>query len=258
MATHPKRMNGCEAGVPGFTMIEVIVSTALMSVILSAGYFCFLSGTASQKIIESRREMIQSARVAMAIISADLRSAYPLSKEKDLVGMDRILDGIHADNIDFATLNYQPRAPGEGDFCEVSYFVRKEEVSGSFSLCRRRDPGLDPEPFSGGEVDVIARGIEGLQLTYYDGFEWFDEWGDPRNTKRGEITWLDPNNLSGMPEAVQITIKLVPDADPSRDANLDQGSDEPALVFETVARLDLVGMSSRAELEDEESGGGAL
>src|SRR5258707_251491 len=103
----------------GLTLIELVISSALMTLILASAYLCLSSGLSSQKLIESRAEIAQSARVAMARLTADLRSACPLSKDIAFLGMQRTLGDVQADNLDFATHNYTPHRAGEGDFCQV-------------------------------------------------------------------------------------------------------------------------------------------
>jgi len=228
-----------------------------MALILASGYMCLNSGFASQKLIESRADAVQSARVAMSIMSADLRSACVLSKEFQFLGMHRMMGDAEADNLDFGTHNYTPRRPGEGDFCEVSYFVGIEPQSGQLSIWRRRDPTPDDEPLSGGSREEIARGVRGLQFEYYDGIEWFDEWGDPEGRRaKSQNSVLDPPNLTGLPDAVRITMWIDPSpkrrgragAPPpaaTRDNGMDSASSaassatEAALVFQTVVRLNL-------------------
>src|SRR5690349_6868769 len=104
----------------GFTLIEMLISVALAAMIITAGYMCLSSAIATQKIIEPRVEVFQNARVAMNLISADLRSACPLAVEFAFLGTPRTLGNAEADNLDFATHNYTPRHPHEADFCEVS------------------------------------------------------------------------------------------------------------------------------------------
>src|SRR5437016_3900826 len=71
----------------GFTLIEIVISSALMALILVSGYACLNAAVSSRKTIEPRLEVFQNARVAMAIMSADLRAACPLSKDYDFLGM---------------------------------------------------------------------------------------------------------------------------------------------------------------------------
>src|SRR5687767_6102260 len=105
----------------GFTLLELVISAALMAMVLAASYVCLNAGFSTRKIVESRTEAAHSARVAMALITADLRSACALSKDFEFVGMDRSLGDVEADNLDFATHNYTPRRQREADWCEVSY-----------------------------------------------------------------------------------------------------------------------------------------
>src|SRR5436305_14851412 len=64
-----------------FTLIELVISASLMAMILTAAYLCLNAAIAGQKLIEPRAEVIQNARVIMAMLGADLRSACPLSKD---------------------------------------------------------------------------------------------------------------------------------------------------------------------------------
>jgi type II secretion system protein J len=224
----------------GFTLIEMVISAAIMSIILTAAYVCLTSGLRSQKVVEARADLVQSARVALGLMCADLRCAKPLSKEFEFLGMQRTLGEAQADNLDFGTCNYTPKRAREGDFCEVSYYIAEEPESGSLALWRRRDPTPDDEPLSGGSREEIARGVRQLRLEYYDGFDWFDTWGDPSGKRKKDDSFKLQPNLSGLPEAVRITLSI--------GSTKTQEQDEPPLTFQTVCRLNLAGAT-------EDSGG---
>ncbi len=231
---------------PGaFTLLEVVIGAALMSLILVSAYLCLHAALATQKLIEPRVEVLQTARVAMALMSADLRCACPLSSDYDFLGTHRMLGDTETDSIDFATHNYTPRRAREGDFCEVSLFVDKDPSSGQLSLWRRRNPRIALDPLSGGSREQLAQGVVALKFEYSDGLDWYDSWGD---TDRGkaQFSLRQHPNLSGMPEAVRITLWL--DPNPRRKSPDDQESNtnEPPLVFQTVARLNLVDSSQSA------------
>src|SRR5271170_5422359 len=99
----------------GFTLIELVISAAVGAMILMGAYLCLSAGLASQKMIDPRVDVLQSARVVLAMMSADLRAACPLDKEYAFLGMHRALGIADADNLDFATHNYTPRRDHEGD-----------------------------------------------------------------------------------------------------------------------------------------------
>jgi hypothetical protein len=244
-------------------LIELIISAVLMSMILVSAYFCLNAAVSSQKMIEPRVEIIQNARVAMAIMSADLRGACPLSTNNQFLGMHRMLGEMDADNLDFATHNYTPRRPHEGDFCEISFYVEKDPVSGTCTLWRRRNPTLALDPLSGGSREEIARGLVGLTFEYYDGFDWYDTWGDVEGNGKQLTSAREHPNLFGMPDAVRITLLFdrnprprappapakaaSPETAEAPAAPRDSAKDtsEPALVFQTVARLNLAHSAER-------------
>ena len=234
----------------GFTLIELVISSALTAMILVSAYVCLRGAVSSQKLIETRADALQTARVAMSLLTADLRSASVLSKDYEFIGMSRMIEKVEADNIDFGTHNYSPRALREGDFCEVSYFVQKSEETDTYSLWRRRDPTPDPEPFSGGKREQIAENILGIRFEYYDGFEWFDEWGDPDGRRLQSESLLDPGNLTGMPDAVRITLLMDSNQMSDSKTSLPIENRDPPLVFQTVARLNLAARPSSSSSGD--------
>lgn len=232
----------------GFTLVEVLISAALMSIILVAAYLCLHGAVASQKVIEPRATVFQNARVAMALMSADLRSACPLSKDSDFLGMHRTIGSTPADNLDFATHNYTPRRAGEGDYCQISLYLDKDSQTGLYTLFRRRNPAIALDPLSGGTREEIATGLVGLQFDYYDGYEWYENWGEVDRRSKSRTSRKEQYNLEGLPEAVRITMWF--DSNPKPKSTKSSGPEEaqpeakdkiiePPLVFQTIARLNL-------------------
>jgi prepilin-type N-terminal cleavage/methylation domain-containing protein len=223
----------------GFTLIELVISAGLMSLILVSAYLCLHAALSSQKLIEPRVEVLQSARVALALIAADLRCACPLAKDFDFVGTHRMMGEAESDSLDFATHNYTPRRAREGDFCEVSLFLDKNPRSGQLSLWRRRNPRISTDPLSGGSREELAKGVLGLRFEYSDGVDWYESWGEAEGRGKEQFSLRSHPNLSGMPEAVRITLWLNPNPHQKPDNELESSTNEPPLVFRTVARLNL-------------------
>ncbi len=230
-----------------FTLIEVMISSALMALILVSAYLCLGAGFSAQKMVEPRAEIIQNARVALALISADLRAACPLSQDNDFLGMSRTLGDIRADNVDFATHNFTPRHPREGDFCQESFYVDQDRETGQFSLFRRRNPTIGLDDLSGGSKEEIAKGVVGFRLEYFDGDDWYDSWGQVKETGKQRTPSRSENNLSGLPEAVRITLLM--DSNPKKkdpDVAVSEEKMEPPFVFQTVVRLNLAGTTQNS------------
>lgn len=241
----------------GFTLVELVISAALMTLILVSAYLCLSSGVAGQKLIDSRVDAVQSARAALALMTADLRAACPLSKKIEFLGANQKLGEVEAGNLDFGTRNYTPKRAREADFCEVSYFLKKDKNSGNYSLWRRRDASPDPEPLDGGAQEEIARNVHGLKFEYYDGLDWYDEWGDANGPAKAENSLKDHPNMYGLPEAVRITLSFdfVPG---SKSKPLKEGETaEPPLVFQTVARLNLAPVTLHKASSSYSSSGGS-
>ncbi len=234
----PKR-HECRSSL-AFTLIEVVISAALMAVILTAAYLCLSACIQGRNMVEPRADTIQTARVAMALLTADLRDACSLSPDAPFLGMQRTVGEVEADNLDFATHNYTPRRPNEGDFCEVSYYV-EQDPDGSFSLWRRRNPTLAPDPLSGGSKEEIADNLLGVRFEYFDGLDWYDDWGDINSTENGgtKSAAADQNISWGLPEAVRITLMLDSHPEARRSENTGERVPGPPLVFQTVAYLNL-------------------
>ena len=230
----------------GFTLIELVISAAVMAIILVSAYLCLSACLSGQKLIESRAEVLQNARVALAVVAADLRGACPLTPDSPFVGMHRMLGEVQADNLDFATHNFTPRRAREGDYAQVSYFLEKDPASHQYCLWRRRHPTLALDPLSGGSREEIARGLRGARFEYYDGFDWYDNWGDAPGQRQAQYSWRERENLTGLPEAVRITLWFDPDPAPPTPASTAEVRSEPPLVLQTVARLNLAAAARRS------------
>lgn len=222
---HPTRSSA-------FTLIELVVSSALMAVVLGAAYACLQAAISTRRTIEPRSDHAQAARIALALLSADLRAACPLHKGPEFLGT------ATPGHLDFATHHFTPRRDGEGDYSCVSWFIEADPVSGESILFRRRNPSLAPDPLSGGRRDEILRPVHDLTFEFYDGFEWFDSWGDPNGEAKQANSFRPRPNLVGLPTAVRITLAVpgerIPSASPGNTA-----TNAPPLLFNTVVRLEI-------------------
>jgi len=247
-----------------FTLIEVVISAALMALIVVSAYLCLNAAVSSQKMIEPRATVFQNARVALALMAADLRCACPLSKDSAFLGMHRMIGTMEADNLDFATHNYTPRRPREGDYCQVSLYLDKDPESGQFALYRRRNPALALDPLSGGNREEIAQGLLGLRFDYYDGSDWYESWGETDRRSKAQNSRRERYNLAGMPQAVRITLWFDsnPKTKPAASSGIAVASSStgepataPPFVFQTVARLNLATASEKVAESSSDTGG---
>ena len=236
----------------GFTLIELMISAALMAIVIGSAYACLTAGLSGKRLIEARADGAQSARIALNMMAQDLRSTIPMRGNVEFLGMRRTVGSADADNLDFSTRNYNPKKLREPDYCEISYFLVRETGSDGFLLLRRRDPTPDPQPLEGGSQEEIARGVRSLRFEYYDGFDWFDDWGDPDGKTKG-MTY-PPSNSYGLPEAVRITIVFDPETKRKPDdARTEDETAKAPMTFQTVTRLDLAPMFNQQAIASQNS-----
>lgn len=220
-----------------FTLVELVISVALLTLVLGAAYACLQAALGTRRTLEPRSDRFQAARVTLALLTADLRSAAPLHKGPEFLGAPRQLGKLSAGNLDFATHHFTPRLDGEGDYASVSWYVETDPATGEGVLWRRRNPGFSPDPLSGGRREEILRPVEGFDLQFYDGFDWFDTWGDPNGRARQENSFRDRPNLVGMPKAVRITLTLPGEATPASGNASGTSTNAAPVSFEAVVMI---------------------
>jgi general secretion pathway protein J len=193
---------------PGLTLVELMVATAILSIVASMVWASFDQGYRATRAVESSQDRYHEAQVALSVITRDLASAY-LSKHVNpqephalyvFAGEDR--SGI--DRIDFASFSHRRtiRDVHDSDQCEVGYYGAPDEEDGSVTnLIRREAAIIDEEPDRGGRLLVLVRDITEFDLTYYDREqdEWVESW-DTTQASTGQ-----PDRL---PDQVRIVLTL--------------------------------------------------
>ncbi len=189
----------------GFTLLEVLVSMAILVIIMAALYSAYTTNVEAIQIARQNGEVHQMARIVLDRMTKDLQSALiQLSVPSDkirlgLVGEDREVDGRRADRVDFTTVTHLPlteKGPAS-DLCEIGYLIEEDSEDKIFVLFRRDDPSVDEDFTKGGSLQEMARNVLEFNLTYQDpGGEESDKW----------------NTLEGMPASglpVLIKVRLV-------------------------------------------------
>ena len=195
----------------GFTIAEVLITVAIMSLMLVA----ITRVLNSVRITRDRVHNIQETQLAgpliVDMIVRDLRGIHVTDRPRatHLSVEDRVEYGLDADRIDFVTTTNSREALIDGDqrlradICEVGYMARIRPGDDQFlELYRREGFGVDDEPFSGGRYTFLSDRVKALTIDVYpeDGpdIEPLPEWG-------GEVS--DPE-FQGLPAWVEIRLTL--------------------------------------------------
>lgn len=193
----------------GFTLIELLVAMTLFSVVMTAVYGAFSTGAQVWRLGERDTQVFQDARVALTLMSKELRCSFAEAGHLFLGEDDRSGDREN-DRLEFYTVR-PPLEPGEdreARILKVSYYVdeapggrgyvlkREEEVvTGSIPTEKETAArGKRERPI---EMDkpwrcILAANVDSLDFHY----SWGEQWVPV--CKKG----------FGMPGDIRIVLKL--------------------------------------------------
>ena len=186
----------------GFTLMEVLIATAILAIVMAIVYGSFVQTKRVIGKAEGAVDELRGVRAAFNRIMWDLNMAFispqPTNQTDNntfFVGTDDSFSGYPNDSIDFTSYSNKIRNKDakESDQTEVGYYI-KRNFDGKSVLMKREKRRIDSNPLSGGKSYEISEDIVGLNFRYLDQGGWSDSW-DSR-TKSPPST----------PEAVEITI----------------------------------------------------
>lgn len=183
----------------GFTLIEVLISIAILAAITSLLFGAFSALKKSKDGLTRLQDRQREGRLAMARITREIQGAYlsahmPINQallvQKTIFKGER---GTPADRVDFtAFANARlERDSHVSDQCELSYYGSPNpDGSSTTDLVRRIDSTIDLEPTKGGKVEVLATDIDLFDLQYLDAQtgQWQENWDTTQAT--GQIDRL--------------------------------------------------------------------
>ena len=177
----------------GFTLIELMVAIAVLSMISILIYSAFSGMKRSREGIQRVSDRYREGRLAMARITRELQGAYvsshiPIDQSIQVVKTAFIATrGTPADRVDFDSFSNVriDRDSHESDQAEISYFgAPNPKRQGTTDLVRRVSSRLDLKPERGGRTEVLATDIDLFDLEYLDPLtgQWTDGWDTTQAT----------------------------------------------------------------------------
>jgi general secretion pathway protein J len=171
----------------GMTLLEVLVSLAILAMISLLIYGAFDSMSRGRTGEGERSERARQGREALLRMTRELSESF-LSLHNppvlSLLTRTTVFVGQNStpfDRVDFTAFAHRrmTRDAKESDQCEVGYFASDDpEVSGKTDLARREQTPIDLDPLRGGVVNVLAENIEAFDIRYLDPLTgtWGDTW----------------------------------------------------------------------------------
>jgi type II secretion system protein J len=184
-----------------FTLLELLVAMALMVVTAACLYSALYTGFRARRSAISAVEPTSLAINAIELLKQDIYGVLPPSGvlAGAFLGTDSIgVKGVDADSLEFYTTHiYADDNHPVGGLGKIE-LVLEEDTDynrANYRLVRRVTMNLLPPRAIEPEKQVLCRNVTSLNLRYFDGESWLDEWDST----------ADANSL---PRAVEIEIKI--------------------------------------------------
>ena len=181
-----------------FTLVEMLVTSTMLVLIVTAGFAAFGGGMRSAAKVKRYGRMISCGQLALRAMAADLRAAVEHGDVK-LTALDVKYEGRDCDTIDFIIARPNPtrKEKDESGRAEIGYHIDKNpEVKPS--LLRRVDRTLDDDPLEGGALSVVGAFVTELDLEFYDGMIWTSGWEERKDFPRAvriQMVVVDENEI---------------------------------------------------------------
>lgn len=216
-------------GLPraGFSLLEVLVASTILSLLLAALYGVFAQTLQSKHRVQAGLSRARSARVVLLRMGEELQSSFPVERgNTHFVGQTNYAGPLPEASLSFVSLVATPLIGREAMPSQIHYrLVPDRTRSLLFSLVRWEKPGLDGEApdrpsgtqvdDGGGEAFPLLAQVRGFRLRFYDGRGWRDTWGN--DATRAQL-----------PRAVELIVYL-------------DNADAEVTPFSTVVELPLAG-----------------
>jgi type II secretion system protein J len=185
----------------GFTLLEMLVATAMTAVLAGSLYATLYVSFRAQDTAAEAVEPVRRVELAIERVRADLQSAVvPVGLlAGPLVGEDAT-DSLNRDNdaLQLYCTTPGPRPAGPvGDVILVELCCEPTEDGDGLQLVRRTTVNLLASKVQEPPTEVLCRGVHAFNLRYFDGEQWWDTWD---STEQGDV----------LPLAVEVTLELEP------------------------------------------------
>lgn len=225
----------------GFTLLELIISIAILSAVLVTIYATLSMGSRTWDKGERDIEKVQRMRVVMDLLSREIKATYPYKvtpSELDTHKEFYLFDG-QDDSLSFVSC--VPLRGGGGKLSWLTFWV--EEGMGLVVVERdalRSDIFKERETMDTDEMVVLDANATAIRFDYYRSEEGDTEEATDGEDSAWEEKW-DAEEEESLPQAVSVAVTF-------REDNEGQGGENEVYTRELVIPL-MIGIA-------EKSGGG--
>lgn len=163
-----------------FTLLEVLLAAAMAAVLAGALYATLQIAFRARATAESRVADFRRAELVAELICSELRQA--VVPNGILAGTFYAEDaagpaGPDSDSVEFyRAAEATDQQPGQGDIMMVQLLCQPSATGAGMDLIRRERRNLLAPTFYDLPDQVLARGVLGFNLRYFDGTVWAEGW----------------------------------------------------------------------------------
>jgi type II secretion system protein J len=182
--------------INGFTLVEIIVSVAIIAFIAVIAVAGLRTITAGDRIVEKAVDENAAMRYPARIMQDDLYNVYR-DTDFDNIRFQCEFDedtGLQHLKFYIVSMSNTRVAKPESDVYEVEYFVSTKNDKSY--LMRRCCPNPSDDSKARGILNVVAENVLEMNIKLWDGSQWLDQWS--KEQKR-------------LPEMIDVTIWFWPD-----------------------------------------------
>jgi len=189
--------------IGGFTLLELLVAMTLMVVTAACLYTALYTGFHAQRSARAAVEPTSQALNAIELLKQDIYGVLP--PKGTLAGAfigtnSRSSNGAEADYLEFhTTQTYANTGQPMGGIGKIELVLEADDddnaARDSYRLIRKVTTNLLSPKVVDPEEHVLCRNVMSLNLRYFDGDSWLDEWDSTE----------DANSL---PKAVEVDIEI--------------------------------------------------
>ena len=188
----------------GFTLIEVLVASAILATTASIVFGVFSGVVNSGKGLSQRAELLHISRFIVRKITEDIEAAslFPATNTGFFIGVDNVTGERESDEIRFTSFARRPIFSGTGsDQAKIRWFIKKpDDTEGLYTLFRKEDPLITAETE---EEDTLfdAIDISNRVVSFNARYYVQNKFNDTHTTER----------IKTLPRAVEVTFTLEDD-----------------------------------------------
>ncbi len=184
----------------GFTLVELLISLAVLSIIAAVSFTTFVSVRRASEIHRKNDEMLRELRSFLERLDVELSSAIYIKGDKStlLVSKQKELGGFTTSDLVFTTIS--PRTflePGSrSEIIRIEYEpAQNVEDTQELALKKRiyQNTLLPPESVEPFEY-TVRNDFTSFLFRFHSAGKWFDSW--------------DTEKMNGLPDSIELTFSI--------------------------------------------------